>query len=136
MAKLGPTLDNRTPNTQSRAMTYLVIALGGALGACLRFLVSQQVVFPYGTWAVNLLGSFLMGLAFVGLAARFGDRASLFFMTGFLGAFTTYSAFSLDVFKLIEAGRIGFAATYMTTTLVGAVGALFFGVFVMRSIMQ
>lgn len=115
-------------------MTYLLIALGGALGACLRFLISQQVSFPFGTLAVNIVGSFLMGLAFVALSIRVDQRVSMFFMTGFLGAFTTYSAFSLDVLKLVETGRVGFAATYVTTTLGGAIAALFLGVFVMRSI--
>lgn len=134
--KYVQTLDIGTSNTQSRAMTYLVVALGGAIGAGLRFWVSQFVAFPYGTMIVNIAGSFIMGLAFVGFAARFGERLPLFFMTGLLGAFTTYSAFSLDVYKLLDAGRVGLAMAYITTTLGGAILALVLGVFVMRSIMQ
>jgi CrcB protein len=60
-----------------------MIALGGALGALARFLVSGWFVFPLGTLAVNLVGSFVMGLAFVFLSSRGLDRAMFFAMTGF-----------------------------------------------------
>ena len=80
-------------------MVYLYVALGGALGAMGRFFISSLVAFPYGTMAVNIIGSFLMGVLFVTLIDRLDQRASLFLMTGVLGGFTTFSAFSLDVFK-------------------------------------
>ena len=115
-------------------MMYLMIALGGALGAVARFLVSGWLVFPLGTLAVNVLGSLAMGVAFVVLSSRGLDRAMFFAMTGFLGAFTTFSTFSLDVFKLIEAERIAQAAGYVVVSLIGAVAALFIGVFLAKGV--
>ncbi|MBF0254953.1 MAG: fluoride efflux transporter CrcB [Gammaproteobacteria bacterium] len=88
----------------------LAIAAGGALGALLRFWVSNGVHqllgrgFPYGTLAVNLIGSFLMGLLVILLNERFAAapelRAAL--LIGLLGAFTTFSTFSMETYNLIE----------------------------------
>ena len=113
-------------------MVYLYVALGGALGAMGRFFISSLVAFPYGTMAVNIIGSFLMGVLFVTLIDRLDQRASLFLMTGVLGGFTTFSAFSLDVFKLFEAGRIGFAGLYVALSVSGALAALWIGITVAR----
>jgi CrcB protein len=115
-------------------MMYLMIALGGALGAVARFLVSGWFVFPLGTLVVNIAGSFVMGVAFVFLSSRGLDRVMVFAMTGFLGAFTTFSAFSLDVFKLIEAERMAQAAGYVAISVIGAVLALFIGVFLAKGV--
>ena len=115
-------------------MMYLMIALGGALGALARFLVSGWFVFPLGTLAVNLVGSFVMGLAFVFLSSRGLDRVMFFAMTGFLGAFTTFSAFSLDVFKLIETERMADAMGYVAVSVIGAIVALFIGVFLAKGV--
>ena len=117
-------------------MMYLMIALGGALGALARLLVSGWFVFPLGTLAVNLVGSFVMGLAFVFLSSRGLDRVMFFAMTGFLGAFTTFSAFSLDVFKLIEAERMADAIGYVAVSVIGAVVALFIGVFLAKGVLS
>jgi CrcB protein len=116
-------------------MMYLMIALAGALGALARFLVSGWFVFPLGTLAVNLVGSFVMGLAYVVLTSRGLDRMMFFAMAGFLGAFTTFSAFSLDVFKLIEAERMADAIGYVAVSVIGAVVALFIGVFLAKGLL-
>lgn len=90
----------------------LLVALGGALGSSLRYLVATAALawlgpwFPWGTLAVNLAGSFLIGLvqqlATEGL--RLGEDARLFLTAGVLGGFTTYSAFSYDTVRLLESG--------------------------------
>lgn len=114
-------------------MTLLYVALGGALGAALRYLTFLLVAFPFGTLAVNVLGSFAMGLGFVWLAERGLDRASLFVMTGILGGFTTFSAFSLDVARLYERGELTMAAAYVLASVVFSVLALFAGLFLARA---
>jgi CrcB protein len=117
-------------------MMYLMIALGGALGALARFLVSGWFISPLGTLAVNVVGSFIMGLAFVFFSSRGLDRVMFFAMTGFLGAFTTFSAFSLDVFKLIETERMTEAVGYVAVSVIGAVVALFMGVFLAKGVLS
>lgn len=117
-------------------MMYLMIALGGALGALARFLVSGWFVFPLGTLMVNVMGSFVMGLAFVFLSSRGLDRVMFFAMAGFLGAFTTFSSFSLDVFKLIDAEQMAEALGYIAVSVIGAVLALFIGIFLAKGILS
>ncbi|MDX1530078.1 MAG: fluoride efflux transporter CrcB [Rhodothermales bacterium] len=101
------------------------VAAGGAAGALARYgvgLAAVRVVagpFPVGTWAVNLLGSFLIGLAVPLLAVR-ADALRLLLVTGFLGSFTTFSTFSLDTLALWEGGRPGLAA-------LNAAGSVAFG---------
>ena len=108
------------------------VALGGALGAVLRYLVGLAVAFPMGTLAVNVLGSFLIGLVWVIFAAR-GLQAWLpFVMTGVLGGFTTFSAFSLDTLRLVEAGRITAAGGYVLGSVVLSVLACFAGLTLAR----
>jgi len=81
----------------------LQVALGGALGATARYLTGNAMArllgkdFPWGTLTVNFLGSFLMGVVVVVLAHENGNKFAPLLMTGMLGGFTTYSAFSLDV---------------------------------------
>jgi CrcB protein len=92
------------------SQTLPLIALGGAIGSVLRYLMVAAVGAPWGTALVNVLGSFAIGVLFVLLDARTGWQ--LFLMTGLLGGFTTFSAFSLDTLKLIEAGQPLQAALY------------------------
>ncbi len=112
------------------------VALGGALGASARYLAVQQVSrlsdggFPHGTLFVNLFGSLLMGLALGWLSARHAVAPLL--MTGILGGFTTYSAFSADVIGLIERGDLGQAALYAFGTMLGAVAACGLGLMLAR----
>ena len=94
--------------------TLLAIAVGGALGALARYGLSVGVSaslgpnFPFGTLAVNLLGSVAMGICFVLFVERSGvsPELRLGIMTGFLGAFTTFSTFSLETLHLLDAGRL------------------------------
>lgn len=101
--------------------------LGGAVGAALRYLVGLLCAhwytntFPFGTLIVNCLGCLLLGLL-LGLAERYthlgGSSAYLFLTVGVCGAFTTFSSFSADTFRLMDSGNWLFALAYLTATLV------------------
>jgi len=121
----------------------LQVALGGALGASLRFLSGAMILramgsgFPYGTMFVNIVGSFLMGLLAFYLMERMDgsfSRYAPFLMTGLLGGFTTFSAYSLDALYLLERGRYASASVYMGGSVVLAIGALFLGMTIARSL--
>ncbi len=118
--------------------SLVYVALGGALGASLRYLTGLWVVrlvghgFPMAIITVNIVGSFLMG-AFVVFAAQRGmTHLSPLVMTGFLGGFTTFSAFSLEAVTLFERGQIGAAAGYVGISVIGSIAALMLGIWVMR----
>ncbi len=118
----------------------LAIAAGGALGAVARHLLAQQVMhlagggFPTGILVVNVLGSFLMGVLVEVSALVWQPAPALraFLAVGLLGAFTTFSTFSLDVALLYERGQLGLAALYVTLSVVLSVGGLFFGLWLVR----
>jgi fluoride exporter len=113
---------------------YLVIGLGGFLGANTRYLVAGWAaqrfgaIFPYGTFIINISGSFILGffLAFLRDRAFIRPNYRLFFATGFLGAYTTFSTFSYESLQLLQDGSIllGF------TNVLGSVIAGLIGVFV------
>jgi len=113
-------------------MNFFYVALGGAIGATLRYMTALVVIFPYGTMLVNVIGSFLIGLAYVHLTQRGLDRAMLLGVTGVLGGFTTFSAFSLDAFKLFDDGQWGMAGAYVLGTVALSLAAVFLGVFFAR----
>jgi len=104
---------------------YLWVSLGGALGACARFGVAQFIApgtpgsFPWPTFLVNAVGALLIGLAigWVGQSAWFTDYGRAFLVTGVLGGFTTFSAFSLEVVQLAQAGFVAQALTYALVSL-------------------
>jgi len=122
----------------------LQVALGGAIGAALRFQAGKSALhwfgsgFPYGTMLVNIIGSLLMGILAVYLLERmdgsFG-RYGPFLLTGILGGFTTFSAFSLDAVYLLERGRLMDAIFYMGGSVALAMAALFAGMALTRMIM-
>jgi CrcB protein len=120
----------------------LQIALGGAIGATLRYLIGGQVArlagagFPWGTLAVNVAGCFAMGLATVLLLRRGGAEVALapFVMTGVLGGFTTFSAFSLEVVDLVGRGRLLGAFAYAGGSVVLGVGAFLIGAWALRGL--
>jgi CrcB protein len=91
------------------------VALGGALGSVLRYLTLSWVGAPVATLAVNVLGSFAMGIFFVALTTR--TQLSPLLMAGILGGFTTFSAFSLDAWKLWQAGQTGGALAYIAASV-------------------
>ncbi|MDN5788723.1 fluoride efflux transporter CrcB [Pseudorhodobacter sp.] len=121
--------------------TLLQVALGGAIGASGRYLSNVAVMrmigpgFPYGTLFVNIVGSFLMGVLVVVLAEKGGARLAPFLMTGVLGGFTTFSAFSLDVFTIWERGQIGTAGAYVAGSVLLSIAALVAGALATRGVL-
>jgi fluoride exporter len=113
------------------SQTLPLIALGGAIGSVLRYLMVTAIGAPIGTLAVNVLGSFAIGVLFVWLGAREGWQ--LFLMTGVLGGFTTFSAFSLDTLKLLQAGQTLQAAAYVGASVALSLAAVALGVALMKA---
>lgn len=120
--------------------TLLQVALGGAIGASARYLTSVGAMrlmgpgFPWATLTVNVMGSFLMGMLVVILAQKGGMKAAPFLMTGILGGFTTFSAFSLDAFTIYERGQTGLAATYVIASVVLSLTAIVAGILITRTL--
>ena len=114
------------------------VALGGAIGASLRYLSVTGATralgasFPFGTLMVNVTGSFLMGLLFIILHAR-GSSLSPLLLTGILGGFTTFSAFSLDAVTLWASGQPTQAALYVAASVIFSLAALVLGAAIARS---
>jgi CrcB protein len=120
--------------------TLSLVALGGAIGAGLRFLTGMGILrlfgpteFPLAILTVNIIGSFLMGVFVVAAAHRGLTHLSPFVMTGVLGGFTTFSAFSLETMTLIERGQVGSASLYIVLSVGLSVGGLAFGLMAARS---
>ena len=119
---------------------FIIVMLGGAIGAGARHLVGSFTLarygpgFPWGTLSVNLVGGLLMGLLAGWLARGGGSEASrLFLAVGVLGGFTTFSAFSLETFLMIERSQFGIAALYVGASVIGSVALLFVGLAAMRT---
>ena len=96
------------------------VMIGGAFGAGARYLVGFVLASPWATLAVNLIGGLAMGLL-IGTLARDSESWRLFAGVGVLGGFTTFSAFGLDSWGMIERGAYPTAALYITASVVGAV---------------
>jgi fluoride exporter len=113
-------------------MMWLAVALGGALGALGRFALTSYLIpvsvkqFPWGTLVVNLLGSVCIGICYFILIEKQWVAIAWrpFLMTGFLGAFTTYSTFALESFLLWQQGQISYAITYALASLLGCLLAV------------
>jgi CrcB protein len=121
-------------------MHYLLVFIGGGLGSTLRHLVNIVCPrlfganFPYHTFIINITGSTIMGLI-AGYLAFKGDAAQswrLFLMTGVLGGYTTFSAFSLDAAVLYERGEIILALLYVLGSVVLSILGLFAGLALVR----
>ncbi|MEO5620574.1 MAG: fluoride efflux transporter CrcB [Cypionkella sp.] len=121
--------------------TILQVALGGAIGASLRYLSNVSAMrifgpgFPAGTLFVNILGSFAMGVLIVALAKKGGTHLAPLLMTGILGGFTTFSAFSLDSFTLWERGETLTALAYVAGSLIFSLAALAAGIYLTRELL-
>lgn len=119
----------------------LLVAAGGAAGSVARYLTGTLTArwgaWPWGTLTVNILGGLLMGLLIGTLALRGGDgqeRIRLLAGVGFLGGFTTFSAFSLEVVGMIERRDMAGAAGYATVSVIASVAAVFAGLMLARRV--
>jgi CrcB protein len=122
-------------------MGYLIVFLGGGIGAAMRHGINLAVAralgtaFPYGTLLINISGSFIMGLVAAYFAFK-GDASQhwrLFLTTGILGGYTTFSAFSLDAALLYERGELGMAALYVIASVALSIVGLFAGLALVRN---
>ena len=123
---------------------YLIVFFGAGIGGAFRHGVNVWTArlfgfdFPFGTFTVNIVGSLAMGLI-VGYFMFQGGSSQhwrLFLATGILGGFTTFSSFSLDVALLYERGELAMMAAYVLASVVVSVGALFGGLWAMRSFLS
>lgn len=123
-------------------MNYLIVFLGGGVGAALRHGVNVTTArlfgttIPWGTFTVNVTGSFIMGLI-AGYFALRGDASQhwrLFLTTGILGGYTTFSSFSLDAALLYERGALVTAAFYVVASVVLGLAGLFAGLAIQRAL--
>jgi len=121
-------------------MHWLSIALGGAMGAMGRYWVSSCLLpigsykFPYATFSVNVAGSLLMGILYVLIVERGGlpEQARHLLMVGFLGAFTTFSTFSLDAISLWQNGGQTMALIYVFSTVFSCLLAIIVAIWLTR----
>ena len=121
-------------------MHWLSIAIGGAMGAMARYWVGSYLLpissykFPYATFSVNVAGSLLMGILYVLIVERGGlpDQARHLLMVGFLGAFTTFSTFSLDAISLWQNGGQTMAFIYVFSTVISCLLAIIVAIWLTR----
>jgi fluoride exporter len=121
-------------------LSYVLVFIGGGLGASLRHFINVVcakcigISFPWGTFIINISGSTVMGLIAGYLAFKGGGSQPwrLFLMTGILGGYTTFSAFSLDAATLYERGALGLAAGYVLGSVVLSIVGLFAGLALIR----
>jgi len=117
----------------------LLVFLGGGLGSALRFGIGKYMNsiengIPYGTFAVNILGSLLIGII-LGLAVKnsnISQNTLLFVATGFCGGFTTFSAFAYENHVFLKSGDLGSFALYTLGTFIIGFAAVFFGMWLVR----
>ncbi|MGX4694002.1 fluoride efflux transporter CrcB [Streptomyces sp. JNUCC 63] len=122
-------------------MNWLLVVLGAAVGAPLRYLTDRAVqsrhdsVFPWGTFVVNVAGCLVLGLLTGAVAAgAAGPRLQLLLGTGLCGALTTYSTFSYETLRLTETGAGLYAAANVVASVVAGLGAAFAGVWIAGSL--
>ena len=121
---------------------YVAVALGGAVGCCARLGLNQLVherygqAFPFATLLINVSGCALMGFLFFYTLERvsLSPLMRLAVITGSLGGFTTFSAFGIETLLLVEDGKLGYAALYVTLSVVLGIAAVFAGAWLVRSL--
>jgi fluoride exporter len=107
-------------------MTPLLVAAGAMIGAPLRYVVDRAIqarhdsLFPWGTFAVNVAGSFLLGVL---IGGGLGPRTVALLGTGFAGALTTYSTFGYETLRLVEEKAFGYATLNVAASLLAGLGA-------------
>jgi len=117
-------------------VAWLLIGLGGFLGAMARFAVVRfwstrwDYSFPLATWQVNVLGSFLLGLVIAAPGFDYlpDENLRLFLGVGFQGAFTTFSTFAYQILELMEEGKVGIAALYLGASVIMGILACWAGI--------
>jgi CrcB protein len=116
-------------------VNWLLVIVGGMVGAPLRYLTDRAVqtrhdtLFPWGTFAVNVVGCLILGLLTGAVAAgAAGSHLQLFLRTGLCGALTTYSTFSYETLRLTETGAGFYAAANVLVSVTAGLGAAFAGV--------
>ena len=131
-------------DTPAPLLASSLVALGGAIGALLRYQTGRwmthlfgpqaMTAFPWATLTVNILGSLAMGLlaGWLTRSGQGGEPWRLFAGVGVLGGFTTFSAFSLELFLLIDRHQGALAFTYAAISILAGLSALFIGMIVMR----
>lgn len=122
-------------------MSWLAVALGGAAGSLLRYAIGLGFPFnghrfPWSTFAINVAGSFLIGLAWVLIVEKAAGwpEARLWVMTGFLGGFTTFSSFSLEALLLWQNGHASLALGYLLGSLLAGMMAIVLAVWLARQL--
>lgn len=123
-------------------LNIALVATGGAIGSVFRYLVGVWSVrlagpnFPWGTLAVNVVGSFMIGLLVELVARRLNASMEmrLFLVTGVLGGFTTFSSFALDAASLLERGATGLSIVYVLASLIVSIAAVFAGLALSRNL--
>ena len=121
-------------------LNMFAVAVGAALGANLRYLISTWVAqrvgsgFPYGTLLINVTGCLVIGVVLTLAATKFtlSEPLRLLIVTGILGGYTTFSSFGYEAFALIGSGNIEEAVLYMTSSLILGLGAVFLGSLLVR----
>jgi CrcB protein len=124
-------------------LNILLVAVGGAIGSVARYLTGMVAIrqfgpnFPWGTLTVNIVGSLAIGMLAELIARRFSAPREwqLFIVTGFLGGFTTFSSFSLDVTVMLDRGDMLLALAYIAASLLVSLFAVFAGLALMRALL-